>query len=131
MSAAACLVRDSVSSYGEALKLIMLAAGYPVQAPTGAHWASGYLTKALADGLLPASVDLSATITRLEVAQIAARAMKLSPVTTITPFPDTSDPYAAALYQADIMTGSDSLFKPGDSITRAEISAVIWRIQKL
>lgn len=39
---------------GEALKLILLAAGYPVQERTGAHWASGYLDLArLAPGSSP------------------------------------------------------------------------------
>ena len=35
---------------GEALKLILLAAGYPVQERTGAHWASGYLVLAVSRG---------------------------------------------------------------------------------
>lgn len=37
-------------TYAQALKTIMLAAGYAEPAKTGAHWASGYLTTALADG---------------------------------------------------------------------------------
>ncbi|MFR5783140.1 MAG: S-layer homology domain-containing protein, partial [Oscillospiraceae bacterium] len=37
---------------GEALKLVLLAAGYPAQERTGAHWASGYLDLALSEGIL-------------------------------------------------------------------------------
>ena len=43
---------NSNVTYGQALKLIMLAAGYPAQEKTGTHWASGYLTKAKADKLI-------------------------------------------------------------------------------
>ena len=43
---------NSDVKYGEALKLIMLAAGYSEQAKTGSHWASGYLTRAYRDGLV-------------------------------------------------------------------------------
>ena len=43
-------------TYGEALKMILLAAGYPEQAPTGTHWASGYQTRAITDGIMSQSV---------------------------------------------------------------------------
>ncbi len=52
-------------TYGEALKMIMKAAGYADQAPTDKHWASGYLARAQADGLLPAgTVGLDRKISR-------------------------------------------------------------------
>ena len=45
--------RPSVSvSGGEALKLILLAAGYEEQAPVNQHWASGYLDFALSQGFI-------------------------------------------------------------------------------
>ena len=70
---------NNTITYGAALKLIMLAAGYPEQAPTvnGSAF-SGYLTKARAEGIVTrTNVNLSAPITRLQVAQLAAGAMKL------------------------------------------------------
>ena len=67
---------------GQALKLVMLASGYEVQEPTADHWASGYLTKAKADGLVAADreVELDAAIARIDVAEIAAKALKLEEV---------------------------------------------------
>ena len=65
--------------YGEALKLILLAADYPVQPGTDLHWAGGYLNLALQTGILPVGpvYDLDETITRQQVAQIATRALGL------------------------------------------------------
>ena len=39
---------------GEALKLVLLAAGYEEQAPAGGHWSSGYAALARTEGLLTA-----------------------------------------------------------------------------
>jgi hypothetical protein len=118
-------------TYGEALKLIMLAAGYSEQAATGSHWASGYLKKALSDGLLSSSVSLDATITRLEIAEIAAKALDLD-----SPFTDTSNKYVLELYENKIVEGSFNssgvrYFYPSTTITRAEISAIVWRMNDL
>jgi len=44
-----------------ALKLIMLAAGYEEQAPTGTHWASGYMTRAQEDKLIAAPEGMTPT----------------------------------------------------------------------
>ena len=67
---------DEQVKVNEALKLILLAAGYPPQAPTGAGWASGYLTLAMNEGFLNGEApELSRSITRTEVAHLAARAL--------------------------------------------------------
>lgn len=134
------------TTWGEALKLIMRAVGYPVQTPTDAHWASGYLTKARADALVPeGEIDLNQPITRLEYAQVTAKALKLEPVILNpeteegeepaelkeSPFTDTEDPYVLALQEAGIVEGyPDGSFRPSEKITRAEISTVIWRVYK-
>lgn len=122
---------------GEALKLVMLAAGYEVQEPTETHWASGYLTKALEDGLVPVekTIVLNDPITRLDYAQLAAKALKLGVVSIANPFTDTDDEAVLALYAAKIVEGSfdkdnKRVFLPDDNITRAEISTVIWRINR-
>lgn len=120
--------------YGEALKLIMLAAGYSEQAKTGSHWASGYLTRAYRDGLVSsANIDLNATVDRYTIASIAAKALKLSQVTNITsPFVDTKDGYVLALYQAGIVEGDSSsgrtYYYGTSTIKRSEICAIICRI---
>lgn len=126
---------DNTVTYGQALKLIMLAAGYSAQNPTGSHWASGYLTKAKNDKLISGSVNLDAPITRLAVAQIAAKAMKLSTsdLSSVKPFTDTSDIYVQALSAAGIVQGyfsnGTSAFKPGNTLTRGQLSAIVWRME--
>jgi hypothetical protein len=116
------------ASYGQALKLIMLAAGYPEQKATGNHWASGYMAKALADGLISKSVDLNAAIDRVTVAQIAAKALKLSTDLKTSPFTDTADTSVLTLYRAGIVSGCNGVFNPNSAMTRAELCAITWRI---
>ena len=129
---------DSKISYGAALKLIMLAAGYPEQAPTVKNSPfSGYLAKARADGIITSSnVNLGKPITRLQVSQLAAGALKLntSKVSSLKPFTDTSDRSVQALYEAGIVEGyfnnGTSTFKPNNTLTRGQVSAIVWRMEQ-
>ena len=120
---------------GEALKLILLATGRDVQEASGSHWASGYLDLALEEALLTQDDpnDLAAAADRLLIARIAAKALDLSALKTDSPFADTQDGYVLALYKAGIVNGDGSsgtlVYHPDSGITRAEISAIIWRIQ--
>lgn len=127
---------NNTVTYGAALKLIMLAAGYPEQKPTGKNVFSGYLAKAQADGIVTRSnVNLSGSITRQQVAQLAAGAMKLntSNLSTVQPFTDTTDPSVRALNAAGIVEGyfanGTSTFKPNNTLTRGQISAIVWRMR--
>ncbi len=128
---------DSTVTYGAALKLIMLAAGYPEQAPVpGGGTFSGYLAKAQADGLITRSnVNLSGPITRLQVAQLAAGALKLdiNNLSSVKPFTDTSDVYVQALNAAGIVGGyfsnGVSTFRPSGTLTRGQVSAIVWRMR--
>ena len=123
-------------TYGAALKLIMLAAGYAEQAPTvkGSTF-SGYLARAKADGLVSGNPKLNGSITRLQIAQIAAKAMKLSTtnLSNKKPFTDTSDVYVQALNAAGIIEGyfsnGTSTYKPGNTLTRGQVSAIVWRMR--
>ena len=124
-------------TWGEALKAILLAVGYSEQAPTSEHWASGYLAAAQADGLVDADlvIELNDPITRQEYASVAARGLGLEDSDIRSPFIDTEDPEILALYEAGIVEGSineddEREFLPDDYITRAEISAVLWRIAR-
>lgn len=128
---------DSTITYGAALKLIMLAAGYPEQAPTvpGSTF-SGYLAQAQADGLVTrSSVALNGPITRLQVAQLAAGALKLdiNNLSSVKPFTDTADVYVQALNAAGIVEGyfnnGTSTFRPSNTLTRGQVSAIVWRMQ--
>lgn len=122
-------------TWGEALKLIMLATGYEAQEAIDDHWASGYLAKAEADALVAVGyvTDLQKSITRQEYAEVASKAMGLKDVDIDTPFADTDDQEILNLYNAGIVGGSfdaegNRLYKPADMITRAEMCTVIWRI---
>jgi len=129
---------DKTVTYGQALKLIMLAADYRTQSPTGKHPFSGYLSRAKADGLLTGvkESDLDRPISRLAVAQITAKAMKLNltNLSSVKPFTDTGDIYVQALSAAGIVEGyfsnGTSTFKPANTMTRGQISAVVWRMNR-
>ena len=128
---------NNTVTYGQALKLIMLAAGYSEQPKTGTHPFSGYLTRAKADGLISGNItNLDTPISRLAVAQIAAKAMKLniSGLSSVKPFTDTSDPYVQALNAAGIVEGyfanGTSTYKPNNTLTRGQISAIVWRMER-
>ena len=123
-------------TYGAALKLIMLAAGYGEQAPTvkGSTF-SGYLAKAKADGLVTGNPKLNGSITRLQIAQIASKALKLSTtnLSNKKPFTDTNDVYVQALNAAGIIEGyfsnGTSTYKPNNTLTRGQVSAIVWRMR--
>lgn len=133
-------------TYGEALKMIMLAVGYEEQAKTSsAHWASGYLDKAINDKLVSAVLTyerLDEPVSRRMIAQIVARAMNL-PKSTRTQSPFSDVPmnsqyisYILSVYDAGIMIGNaDGTFgyefnkDTGKGVfTRAQMAVVVWRI---
>lgn len=123
-------------TWGEALKLILLAAGQDNQPATDLHWAGGYLNLALQWGILPVGpqYDLDAPITRQQVAQVAARALGLRAVMAENPFADCSDPEVLALCEAGIIQGMEVngqlCFLGGDTLQRSQISAIIWRMEE-
>ena len=132
---------------GEALKLIMSAVNpteYSNLAPTSSHWASGYLARAIQDGLLPASTtekDLERNANRYTIAEISTKVLKLAPVenAAATPFADmpltnASAKYVLALYNAKIVTGSTNksgqvVYYGVNAITREEFATIVWRMQ--
>ena len=131
---------DAVN-YGEGLKLILLAAGYPLQQElSGSNWAQNYLNLAISNGLLPgtaASYSLSAPMNRTTIATVAAKALKLSPVTNeASPYADAVDAegYVLALTKAGIVQGDASsgkqLWNGSDNLTRAQISRIVYNVYK-
>ena len=117
---------------GEALKMILLAAGYPEPEPAASHWARGYLNFAIEQGFLTRYEDISdldVNMTRGLVAKLAANALGLSAPGTYDTFTDTDSPYVEALCAAGIVGGyPDGTYRPGASISRAEIAAIVNRI---
>lgn len=135
---------NSTLTNGQALKLILLAAGYSVPAQTGKHWASGYLSLASREGLLPASGSitentLDKNISRYDIAEVAAKALKLPSSTLKTsPFSDmamshASASYVLAMYEAGIVEGTTQsngqvVYYGVNAIRRSEIATIIQRI---
>lgn len=116
---------------GEALKMILLAAGCPEPESVESHWARGYLNFALEQGILdPGDItDLDVPITRVLMAKIAARSLSITRLYDGDPFTDTANLYAAILNDHGIVEGyEDGTFRPDRSLTRAELSAIVWRI---
>ncbi len=126
---------DALVTNGEALKLILVSAGYGEQAPTGEHWASGYLSLAEELGFLEAGsiTDLDGYMDRSQCAELSAMASGLPADGSASPFSDTDSAYVAALYSAGIVTGSYDesgtlVYKPGEYLKRSELCAVVWRL---
>ncbi len=117
---------------GEALKMILLAAGYAEPAPVASHWARGYLNLSLDEGILVRGdiTDLDVPMYRGMMAKVAANALRLERLYDLNPYSDTADPYALALYDHGIAEGyTDGTFQPAGALTRAELAAIVWRIQ--
>lgn len=119
---------------GEALKLILRAAGYGEQAPVDAHWASGYMVLALQLGCFESGeiVELDAPISREKIAEITTKALGLAPRSGTSPFADADNGYLLTMYEEGIfggtVIGGQRFFYPADSISRAEVCAVISRV---
>ncbi|MBR2894512.1 MAG: S-layer homology domain-containing protein [Oscillospiraceae bacterium] len=124
--------------YGEALTMILLAAGYPQQIESGSHWASNYLTLAYNSGIVSTTnIDLDAAVDRDTIATIAAKAMGLSYASSvkagISAPSDSTNGYVYALYNAGIVGGQfdykgTNYFYGNRNITRAEVSKIICNI---
>ena len=117
-------------TYAEALKLILLASGYSVQQQkSGGHWAAGYYDFACGAGLISLDIGLDDAISRLEIARIIAGAVGMERSAEKSPFSDCDDESVASLYHAGIVKGYDgNSFMPQNTITRAEMSMIIWRL---
>ncbi len=120
---------------GAALKLVILAAGYPEQEPTGESALSGYYDYALERGFIDKGeiTDLKAEASRLLIARLTARALKLPELEAESPYADVDDGYATALYTTGVMQGKDvngvRVLSADAGIKRGEMAAVVWRIQ--
>lgn len=125
---------DGTVTCAEALLLILNAAGYGTQTPTGEHWASGYLTLAQSRGFIGYSdiTDLDSKISRSLIVKLAARALGIEASNGASPFKDTTDGYAVALYEKKIISGSyagsDLVFLPASFTTRGQISVIVWNM---
>lgn len=125
-------------TYGEALKMILRAAGYPAQSETGGtHWASNYLSLAFRNGIVSTTnIDLDALVNRDAIAEIAAKALGLGMASSVEPGMigpvDSTNGYVYALYNAGIVggefVGGLNYFHGSRNITRAEVAKIICTI---
>ena len=121
--------------WGEALKMVLRSAGYPAQTElSGNNWAANYLTYAYNNGIVTSNkIDLTKSITRLEMAELVVRALKMQPATSvnagITPPTDTVNGYVYALYNLGIVSGDSSsgknLYLPGSTLLRDEMAKIV------
>ncbi len=118
---------------GEALKMILLAAGYETPEPVASHWARNFLNLALERGIIDRGdiTDLDIPINRAMMAKVVARALSLIPMSDQQYFTDTNDGNVQLLFEYGISDGyGDGTFRPDRSLTRAELSAIVCRMYK-
>jgi|GEM_PF-171755 len=121
---------------GEALKLVLLAAGHPEQSAAGSHWASGYADCARERGWLPVELlaALDEPISRLDVAHLASLAIGFGQSFLTSPFSDVDDGFVTALAELGVLEGmvedGKPVYCPDRSLTRAEVSTIVWRLRR-
>ncbi len=121
-------------NYGQALKMILRAAGYPAQTePAGNDWAINYKNLAVSNGIVDSSVSLTAPISRDAVVEMAAKALKVAPVTDNSPFKDSNNGYAIALNRTNpqiIIGNEDGTFNGGSTLLRQEVWMIVYRMNQ-
>ena len=117
---------DSVN-WGAALKMVLAYAGYEDAAPVeGGTWASGYIALAKSEGLIDGDVEQNANITRVEMCQLLAKALKIEASEKESTFPDTDDGYVLALAELGVIGGNpDGTFNPNGELTRAQLCKIL------
>ena len=115
-------------TWAQALKLL-LCAHADLADVTGADWAIKTMTKASELGLCDASQDPAAAISRLDFCKAAAKLFQVSGAAKA--FPDCDDASVLALAGFGVINGyEDGTFRPANTLTRAEISKIIWLLMK-
>ena len=126
---------DGKVTSGEALKLIFLSCGETEQRAVDSHWASGYRRLAVDNAYLTAEElgNLDIPISRGMVAKVVCAALGIKQTPKEGVFEDTGAGYVVSLYEAGILQGTPDesgklFFHPHQTITRSEISAILYRI---
>ena len=113
-------------TWAQAMKLLLCAHG-DLKDVTGDGWAKTAMDKAAELKLFEGSQDGDANITRLEFCQAAAKLFGLTG--TAQAFSDCDDAGVLALVAAGVLDGyPDGTFKPANTLTRAEISKIIFKL---
>lgn len=126
-------------TWGEALKTMTMACGFPAIEPKEAeeceeaeHWAMGYLNFALKKGFLESAegIKLNAYISRSDAVKLLAAYLELDTDEELkNPFKDSDDPNVLSLYHIGIVDGSleegRRYFKGDDNIKRSELCKIL------
>ena len=124
---------------GLASRVLSIYTSGQVISPLGTPWYMGYIEYAVDNGIIEpddfAQADYERPATRAEMAYIFSRALpaaEFAPQNTVSSLPDVPEgaPYRDEifmLYEAGVFRGIDEQgsFNPGNSITRAEVAAII------
>lgn len=68
-------------------------------------------------------------VTRLEAAQMAARALDLLPMAGESPYADCDDGYVVKLWEKGIWDSGER-FRPEDAMTRGDLAALLWHMAR-
>lgn len=68
--------------------------------------------------------------TRLETAQMAARALDLLPLSGESPYEDCDDGYVVKLQEKGVWN-SGTKFRPDDPVTRGELAELLWNMERV
>lgn len=118
---------NNTLTWAQAMKLLLVAHGN-LSDVTGSSWAQTTMSKAAELGLCDSAQDGSAEISRLAFCQAAAKLFSVSG--TGTAFSDCDDASVQALVSAGVINGyPDGTFGPDKTLTRAEISKVIYLLR--
>ena len=73
---------------------------------------------------------LNQPVTRLETAQMAARALDLLPLGGASPYGDCDDGYVVKLWEKGVWDAG-SEFRPDDTMTRGELAMLLWHMERV
>ncbi|KIL40125.1 hypothetical protein SD70_15730 [Gordoniibacillus kamchatkensis] len=125
---------DNPLNMAEAATVLLRLLGMPPKEDT-ADWAAAAIADAAKLGLVPVDTQADAPLTRLKVAIVLAKALKLKPSTDALPFTDLSGlsdeekGLLAALVKAGIFSAdAGKEFGPDTTITRGEMASIIERV---
>ena len=114
-------------TWGQALKMALLTAKYEDAKPVeGGSWASGYIALAKAEGIIAedAEIDHNKNITRVEMCELLAKALKVAASEKESIFSDTDNGYVMALVDLEVISVAET-FNPDGELTRAQLCKIL------
>ncbi len=119
---------DGTLTWAQAMKLL-LCAHEDLDECKGDGWAEKAIAKAAELGLCAAEQDGAAAISRIDFCKAAARLYAVTG--TADAFSDCDDADVLALTGIGVINGfGDGTFRPAETLTRAQISKIIWLLMK-